>query len=353
MEEINFRLAGDTDIDKINLFYNSVYKKNRDKLEFTWEFNTAPAGKAIYVVAEHNGFIIGTQCVIPYYVITYGNTVILTGKSEDTLVSSDFRGRHIFEKMYALLIEACRKNNITVIWGFTYAVKPFLKLGFQVPFRSKMGLLVLKPRKAARYFASLSAKNTGLDKLKITGLSFASYIKALLLKAKAEETRNLSFEQVSLNRPDFNYLKNEGSFGLKLDTDFMDYRINKNPFSKRYTTCNYMKNGNVSITLTFNITEENVGYIIQLYVQPSVTKRELKGFTTSMIQATDLKDCSALRYWGFSHNQQNREEIDWLRSCGFTFIDRGIAFVWLPLTSDPVLDPRQFVLSRMASQGTD
>src|SRR6202012_4903342 len=102
MESINYRLADNADTDRINHLYNKVYKSNRDRLKFDWEFNASPAGKAIYVIAECEGEVIGTQCVMPYFIITQDNQKMLSGKSEDTLVSPKFRGRQVFENMYLL-----------------------------------------------------------------------------------------------------------------------------------------------------------------------------------------------------------------------------------------------------------
>src|SRR4051812_7913938 len=111
-DQITYRLASDTDIDRINDFYNRIYKKNRTYEQFYWEFNSAPAGKAIYVIAEEGGHIVGTQCAIPYYVTDKNNNNVLTAKSEDTLVSPGHRGKQIFDSMYHLLIAECKNAGI-------------------------------------------------------------------------------------------------------------------------------------------------------------------------------------------------------------------------------------------------
>src|SRR5258708_5206879 len=100
MEDIELRLAGENDIDRINDFYFRVNRRKRSKEQFNWEFNSSPAGKAIYVIAEHNNKIIGTQCAIPYYITDASGKTKLTAKSEDTLVDHDHRGKNIFENMY-------------------------------------------------------------------------------------------------------------------------------------------------------------------------------------------------------------------------------------------------------------
>lgn len=94
-DQIEVRLANDGDIDQINAFYNRIYGKNRTKEQFIWEFNSSPAGKALYIIAEHGTKIVGTQCAIPYYVINGKNETILSAKSEDTLVDPEYRGLYL------------------------------------------------------------------------------------------------------------------------------------------------------------------------------------------------------------------------------------------------------------------
>jgi len=61
--------------------------------------------------------------------------VFLTGKSESTLISKQYRGQGIFERMYSKLFEIATRQGVAVIWGFTGATKAFSKLGFTVPAR--------------------------------------------------------------------------------------------------------------------------------------------------------------------------------------------------------------------------
>jgi hypothetical protein len=96
-----------------------------------------------------------------------------------------------------------------------------------------------------------------------------------------------------------------------------------------------------------------VGYIIHLHIADETTKKDFKKFLNTIIKTTSLKTCCVVRFWGFSHNLQNQKEIYFLNSAGFTFINRGISFVWLSLNQKVNFKPENFVLSRMASQGTD
>jgi hypothetical protein len=352
-DQITYRLALDSDINRINDFYNKIYKKNRTYDQFYWEFNTAPAGKAIYVIAEQNGEVVGTQCAIPYFVIDKNNQEILSAKSEDTLVSPAHRGKNIFENMYKLLIEECKKSSIVFIWGFTYADKPFRKLGFEIPYKSTIGLLTISPFKTADYFYSVTAKKGFVRYLKILGLSFTSFLKFSVLKLKSNAHTKPLTQSIKTNNNIVGYLRQNALFGLKLDGAFLDYRINKNPYSSNYQTINLYDNEKLMASIYYNVTKENVGYIIHLYLDPSLDEDQSSEFIRKGIFETNLKRCDVIRYWGFTHNSQNQDEVRLLKNTGFTFLNIGISFVGLNLKDDRQVKFSDFVLSRMASQGTD
>lgn len=351
-EEIVYRLASDADIDRINKFYNKIYNKNRTYEQFYWEYNSAPAGKAIYVIAEHDNKVVGTQCAIPYYIIDKNNKQTLTAKSEDTLVSPDYRGKRIFENMYSLLLEECIKKEISFIWGFTYADKPFKKIGFEIPYKSTMGLMALKPLQAARYFYSITAKKNISSYLKILALTIFSFIKFLFLFLKSSRKIELDFNNIDYNSNHFNYIESNNLFGLKLDCEFLDYRINRNPYNSNYKTVNYYDSKALKASIKFNITKENIAYIIHVYFADDLSSRTRNSFLINTILQTEINRCSVIRFWGFNHNIENKREIECLKESQFVFINRGISFVGLNLTKRPI-NFNNFILSRMASQGTD
>jgi hypothetical protein len=351
--EITYRLALELDIDRINTFYNEIYKKHRTHDQFVWEYNSAPAGKSIYVIAEEGADIVGTQCAIPYYIITKSNTEILSAKSEDTLVSPKHRGKHIFENMYKLLIEECKSKGIQFLWGFTYADKPFKKIGFEIPFKSTMGLLTISPFKAANYFYAITSKKNFNSYSKILALSLYSSIKYRLLFLKKYSELKSDTNDINYNTSNINYIKYDNLFGLKLDDNFLNYRIHRNPYSTNYKTINYTESGVLKASLIYNITKENIGYIIQVYFANDLNDDKKVSFLSQAIKQTSLNKSKVIRFWGFNHNLQNREEIDVLTKCNFVFLDRGISFVGLKLNKELEIDFSNFVLSRMASQGTD
>lgn len=351
--KLNIRLANESDVTAINAFYNSVYGKQRDEKKFHWEYNSAPAGKAIYVLAEYNGEIVGTQAAIPYFLTTGRAEKILSAKSEDTLVSPLHRGKHIFEKMYALLFEECKKHHIRLIWGFTYADKPFKKLEFKVPYKACMGVLVKDIQRSANYFTSLAANRSVKEKFGIRVLSIYSKLKALLQMAFSKPDLPLQSGTVSYSGEAQSYLHSAAHYGLLLDTAFLDYRISNNPYEATYQTLSYYENKRLKASITYSLTEQQVCYIIHLYLSADIRLDEMKRFMKSVLSTEHLRNACVIRFWGFRHNTQNKKELDVLSACGFTFINKGIYVVWKSLDAELGLQPEDFVLSRMASQGTD
>jgi hypothetical protein len=97
-----------------------------------WEyFDPDLVREGIVVGAFDGDSLIGTQAYIPYRG-RWQERAILTCKSESTLLSPSYRGQKVFERMYTLGFELCRQAGVDCIWGFTSAVKPFTKVGFDV-----------------------------------------------------------------------------------------------------------------------------------------------------------------------------------------------------------------------------
>lgn len=97
-----------------------------------WEyFDPDLTREGILVGAFDGDALVGTQGFIPYRG-WWKDRAVLTSKSESTLVSPEYRGQKVFDRMYALGFDLCRQAGVDCIWGFTSAEKPFAKLGFDV-----------------------------------------------------------------------------------------------------------------------------------------------------------------------------------------------------------------------------
>jgi len=114
------RLIAEGEEQLCNDFYNRIYGKNRTQQQWQWEFvdNTYDGTPIPYSVVNDNGRIAGTQAFIPIQLIDKDGPY-WTAKSEETLVDPDYRGKRLFEKMYARLFDYAREHDFACIWGFT------------------------------------------------------------------------------------------------------------------------------------------------------------------------------------------------------------------------------------------
>lgn len=351
MAEIVIRLLQERDIRQINDLYQKAYEVNRPAGKFKWEFQQGPAGPAIYVVAvdpEANR-VIGTQCAIPLYVTNGSGDKILTAKSEDTLVDPDYRGRSVFEKMYALLFDECRRAGIVAIWGFTYAIKPFKELGFDIPFRCDFGMLVFDPGRTFNYLNSLKAERTITEKVKIAGLIALSRLKYIFQGNVSSKglriSKDLQTDLANLppNQP--------GVFYLRLDSKFLEWRLRTNPYPNSHLYYALVDNAGSQVGSVVCSRTAEVSYIMHLAFARELPEGVKVNFINSVTRDL-LTKTAVLRFWGFTHNETGKKEISLLKKAGFFFTNQGISFMWKKLDETSSLDVRNFGLSRMAAQGT-
>jgi len=360
-KNIEITLLKSSEIDELLVFYNFLYKDNRTKEKFHWEFNNAPAGKAIYIIAKDTktNKIVGSQCAIPIELITDNGTTILTAKSEDTLVDPEYRGLQIFENMYQLLFEKCRVNGIKYLWGFTSAKKPFLRLGFIIPYDHSQSLMVMDISSSYKYLSALNPKNNLSSLFKILMLCFISKLasyKRILISEKSLKN-NFSYSEFGKALPENNndlFQPDYKGFWIKQDLLFMKWRIVDNPYHEKIFNIYFYAGTDIVANLIFNHHKNGVWYlvtdaysaIISAKQQTAIFKKALR-----LLLAKEKRNVKLIRSWDFSHNENGIKEISIRKQSGFTHIERGVSFVWKSLDPKDTLNVRDFNLSRIASQG--
>jgi len=352
---VKFRLALENDYKRINDFYNFMYKSNRTIEQFYWEFHHGAFGKSIYVIAEDDGKIIGTNCVIPIDLITADGKIIRSGKSEDTLVDPKYRGQKIFYKIYDYLFEKSKEQGIQVIWGFTSAKKPFKKIGFDVPFDHLQSLAVNNVWSSYKYLSSLNIKNNGFDKVKIFGLCFLSKVKTL-----GNFTNKVDGFKVKMNTKiidgiddliESNLATLDSSFSILQNSKFQDWRIYKNPnYTKVHTFGFYNSSDKLMALLVLNSHKNNVAYIIQSTFYSDLSKKQKAEMLQYVSKQVFKSGVVLIRNWHFNTNTINKSELEIFTKSNFTVLNRGVGFVWKEL-DDIGYPPEKFNLSRIATQG--
>lgn len=356
---ISIELLKEEDIVEINRLFNLHNKANRTREQFEWEFLYAPAGKSIYTVARDvdTKKIVGIQCAVPFYLRNNKGEMILTAKSEDTLVDPEYRGLNIFENMYDKLFEECTKAGINYIWGFTYAKKPFIRIGFSIPYNAIQGLASTNIFRTYNYLKSLNPKNKAKDKFKIFGLSVLSFFNSI--QKSFIGSSHDGYKIVKENRNELNSLlsdftkENENYYFLSEDKEYMNWRLDKNPYQNKLIQFSLIDNNNNKTigSIIFDINDKGIGYISQIVFHSEISLETKKKFLNYGIKEIKKSEVFIIRYWGFEINEINKDEINLLKSVGFTFINRGISFVWKNQLSQDPIKPENLILSRMFSQG--
>jgi len=345
------RLLQDHEANLANLFFNQVYGVNRSSEHFNWEFINGPFGKAIYIVAlddtspSDQPKVVGIQCAIPIEFIHTSGSTILTAKSEDTLVDPNYRGQKIFERMYELLFDECRKAGIKYIWGFTPAQKAFERIGFEIPFKTEQALVVYKPIAAYHYLKNLNAKNTTTDKLKILGLSLLAWVKGFSMPS-----RSLNLVEVPIeDKRDFfgRLYQGRNYYGLNENSAYLKWRLLDNPFGNHYKYFQLKDGEEVVADVVIN-HRENVSYLEQLYYRADLDVNQL---LITLSKKCRAEGANLLRAFCFSSNEILSKQGQAISSAGFTYLKRGSFFVWKSLDPTNQIKPEQLLLNRLFTQG--
>lgn len=360
INNISYTLLNESDINHVNDFYNRIYRENRTYEKFFWEFFSGPAGKAVYIVARNinTDQIIGTQGAIPLFLANSQGKKILTAKSEDTLIDPKYRGQNIFENMYQILFEECKKDGIQYIWGFTSAKKPFNKVGFDTPFTHTQSMLVKDILQSYDYLSLLNPNNKLADKLKIFVLSALSKvytIKSIFFNTSAigDYSMDISTKnEISDLMPLLNSATTENIFFLYQDYKYLNWRIKENPHhTKIYNFC-FFKNSDLVANIIFNLHKGKVWYLLQSLFEKKIPEsHKIQMINYSIKQLNKNENIALIRSWNFHNNPIGISEISILKKSGFIHLNRGIHLVWKRLDAKEDILPENFLLSRMATQG--
>ncbi len=354
---VTYRIATKDDYTEINNFHNRIKGIGRTIEEFNWEFENGPFGPSLYIIAEDNNKIIGTNCVIPIEFVLSNGETISTGKSEDTLVDPAYRGQKIFYKIYEVLFEESEKKGINVIWGFTSAYKPFSNLGFEIPYEHIQAVSVNRILASYRYLSKLNIKNGIADKVKILGLCCLAKLKNLKLSGgsingsyqiKAEQNLTTGFEELIVK----NLSENLNQFAIRQTPAYQQWRVYDNPnYDESYSFGIYQNEKLVGVIL-YNKNKNNIVFLNQVIFDVSVPSNERAKILRRTTKLMFKNGIALIRGWQFTHNDFSLNELNVLTKSGFFIVRRGVGLVWKNL-GDSKLQANNFVISRLATQGVD
>jgi len=231
--ETKVREATDSDIDRVVSLHNQNYKHQRTALQWLWEYRTHHPDLVVFTVVEDDDRIVGTQGMIPIYLRFRGGTY-LSGKSESSLLSPEYRGGKTFQKLYAFAMSLCKAKGMCCVWGLTTAAKVWRdRLLFSVYTDAiYTSVSVLNPRLAL----------SGTSSLTSCKYLYGCVQRRLLSRRKPVESRRFSIEQDLRSYRDLDHLyerlatKHADLIYIRQDEDYFRWRISNNP-NARYMTC--------------------------------------------------------------------------------------------------------------------
>ena len=133
MSDITSRIFVEKDKKELNDLYNLVAGRSRMIEQFEWEWLNNPEGWGSMWLLEDtdNGKIIGHHGLIPIRFSYFGKS-ILTGKTENTVMHPQYRGKGIYFPFEVKFLEEARER-FQMTWtsiGVLEQGKIRLKLGY-------------------------------------------------------------------------------------------------------------------------------------------------------------------------------------------------------------------------------
>ncbi|MCP3950957.1 MAG: GNAT family N-acetyltransferase [Desulfobacterales bacterium] len=219
-------------------FRNSYHGTDRKAEDWIWEYAFFAPSKAVFCVQRNHSELIATQAMMPFY-LKIDSKIVLTGKSENTLLLPEYRGKKIMSELYEYAVSKCNKHNMAFIWGFTPAVKAFQRWGFETypifQTLEKPGLNLFKvissklteKRLLFRHFGSIgkylikyfaNINHIGIPEAKQND----NY--SILSEPIEETSLNDLYDRLRVKFPDI--------ITLHYDERFLNWRIREHPFLK-------------------------------------------------------------------------------------------------------------------------
>jgi len=340
---LEIRLIAEGEEELCNSFQNRIYKKNRTIEQWKWDFvlNNYDKIPIPYAIVEDNGEIVGTQAFIPIRMIDKDG-IYWTAKSEETLVDPDYRGKQLFEKMYALLFDYAKEHEFSYIWGFTPATKAFTRLGFTIPGKTEQIFMPFSNRSIPVMMRKnlYGKKESVLDKFKITvirsGCVFAQMASSLKVALNKKGMTN-EFDIRTMDKPDEQtgklcrrFIEKWGGTTIYRDAEYLRWRLFENPYVKSVVRGLYNKDELLGWT-AFALGDDGMGYLIDLMVAGDDSRYTLSDLIRPLLLeaviGTRNMGATGIRGWRVNNHSFDRLICRVAKEIGFYNIKQGHAVV--------------------------
>jgi hypothetical protein len=156
-KNLKLREVKDSDVKSIVKLHNKTYGMDRTVKHWNWEYKGNYPDNFVYGVIDDKGRIAGTQGMLPININILGKKHF-SGKSESSLLDSDYRGGTLFTDIYEYTMSLCKDKKMYCVWGFTSAVKVWRhKLNFEV-YENDMTDARIVLNRSATFFMNLKSE---------------------------------------------------------------------------------------------------------------------------------------------------------------------------------------------------
>lgn len=236
----------------------------------------------------------GIYATFPVEFYLNGN-IVYGVQSLDTLTSSDFRGRGVFNDLATAVYEKCISENINLIYGFPNGNSAhgfFKKLEWTrldpVPF-------LIKPIKLNYFLSKIPVMRRISNIIPLTAFSF----------------KKINFKSLKYNvaiGDDYDNLwdefKKRINIGINRSASFMKWRLEDKPGFTYENIASYDESGNMVAICFFSIQKKhggNIAYIMDMIFLPGFEK-SAENVLAAVNKKITQYNCDAILAWCFEHS---------------------------------------------------
>ncbi len=367
---MEIRLIADGEERLCNEFRNRIYGEHHTISQWRWEFaeNTYDKRPIPYAVIEDDGKIVGTQAFIPTRMIDRDG-VYWTAKSEATLLAPEYRGKHLFEKMYDLLFAYAEEHDFACIWGFTAAVRALAPLGFIFPSKTEQIFLPFSTRAVTAMMEKdgYGTQKRMADRIKIglaqTATAFAQTVSALKLarhgKSKLDgiEIRTMPHADEQAGDLCRRFIDKYGGTTVYRDAQYLQWRVFENPYARSIVKGAY-RDGVLLGWAAYTLADDGMGYLVDILAADN-DDQNLEGTIKMLLieAAIGARNMGAtgIRGWRVNDHPFDKLVAKAAKAVGFYHIKRGFSFVLYNCPASKTradhTDGRDWYISRIFTEG--
>jgi hypothetical protein len=253
--------------------------------------------------------------------------VLKSGKSEDTLVHPDYRGKGITAEMYAKLFLLAKAKRYSMIWGFSHLRKEFFERAeMKVVYNSTLMYFPYNIFNTVRFI--LHQQKWSWKKR----LGF--FFKAIW---SDQQTEQIEYSFIPLS------LEEYGSKYEEMGSIYFRVPFKNTEFKQHFFYQITSKKTGESALLAFEELDHAI-FISEIRMHSDFSPYDTETLMKAILSFLRAKN-KLILFWAFN-NPNNLEVNRSLRSIGFRNFKEGLRVCWKDLEEDSI-HPNQLLISRL------